>query len=253
MPIATEPLMPMADKLAMWAPLDAADRAAILALPYSVRSLRTNEFLVREDDTPRYTCLVLSGFAFRHKTAGNGGRQIFSIHMKGDLADLHNSILQIADHNVQALTDVQAALIPVAAIRELIASRPLIAQAMWYDTLVDAAIFREWMLNIGRRDGRTRTAHMLCEFALRLQVAGLADKTSYELPMTQEQLADALALTNVHINRTLKTLESEGLITRSRRAVRIVDFERLATVGDFDRKYLHLERFAPTLTMERVR
>ena len=196
----------------------------------------------REGDTPVHSCLLLAGYAYRHKVAGNGGRQIFSIHMKGDIVDLHNSILRRADHNVQALTAIEIALIPVQAIRRLAIERPQVGQAMWYETLVDAAIFREWTLNVGRRDGRTRTAHMLCEFGVRLQVAGLGSKTQYDLPMTQEQLGDALALTSVHVNRTLKAMEVEGLIERNKRAVRVVNFDELARVGDFDNAYLHLER-----------
>jgi CRP-like cAMP-binding protein len=92
--------------------------------------------------------------------------------MKGDLADLQNSLLGTADHNLQALTHVEAALIPVEAVDEIAFKRPAIGRAMWYETLVDASIFREWTLNVGRRDARTRAAHLLCEFALRLEVAG---------------------------------------------------------------------------------
>jgi CRP-like cAMP-binding protein len=237
-----QPLAPMLDKLQLWFALDEADQAAILALPHTIRSLRAQEFIVREDDQPTHACLLLSGYAFRHKNAGNGGRQIFSIHMKGDVVDLHNSILRRADHNIQALTAVEVALIPIKAIRDIAASHPQVGMAMWYDTLVDAAIFREWTLNVGRRDGRARTAHLLCEFSIRLAVAGLAARNQFELPMTQEQLGDALALTSVHINRVLKTLAEEGLIERTKRAVRILHFDRLARVGDFDIGYLHLDR-----------
>lgn len=236
------PLMSMLDKLRLWLPLDDADCDAVLALPHSIRSRRANEYIVREGDRPTHSCLLLSGYAFRHKVAGNGGRQIFSIHMKGDVVDLHNSILRRADHNVQALTDIEIALIPVQAIKQLCADRPQVGQAMWYETLVDAAIFREWTLNVGRRDARARTAHMLCEFALRLQVAGLGEKADFELPMTQEQLGDALALTSVHINRTLKALAESGLIARTKRAVHVLDFAELARVGDFQDSYLHLDR-----------
>jgi CRP-like cAMP-binding protein len=232
----------MLHKLRLWHPLDAEDCAAVLALPHIVRPLRAHEFIVREDDKPTHSCLLLAGYAYRHKVAGNGGRQIFSIHMKGDVVDLHNSILRRADHNVQALTAIEAAFIPVAAIREIAARRPNVGQAMWYETLVDASIFREWTLNVGRRDARTRAAHMLCEFALRLEVAGLGNSGHYELPMTQDQLADALALTNVHVSRTLKALVGEGLIEREHRSIRIIDFNRLASVGDFDSRYLHLDR-----------
>lgn len=232
----------MLSKLELWSALDREDSEALLALPHVMRKLRPHDFIAREDDRPRFSCLLLSGFAYRYKVAGNGGRQIFSIHMRGDIVDLHNSILRRADHNVQALTEVEAAMIPVEAIRAIAAERPAVGQAMWYETLVDAAIFREWTLNVGRRDARTRTAHLLCEFAVRLKVAGLGEQNHYALPMNQEQLADALALTSVHVSRTLKALANEGLIERAQRAVKIVDFDRLALVGDFDSKYLHLDR-----------
>jgi CRP-like cAMP-binding protein len=233
-------LLPMVGKLRQWNVLTDRDQEAVLALPHTVRALRAHEFIVREGDKPKHSCLLLSGFAIRHKLAGNGGRQIFSIHMKGDVVDLHNSLLKTADHNVQTLTRAEGAFIPVNAIKDISVSHPAVGRAMWYETLVDAAIFREWTLNVGRRDARTRMAHMLCEFALRLKVAGLGEQADYELPMTQDQLADALALTNVHVNRTLRSLVDEGLIGRSQRSVRISDFARLAQVGDFDSRYLHL-------------
>src|SRR5437868_4369808 len=233
-------LEPMVRKLQHWRPLDPNDRDALRALPYRLITLRPHEYIVREGDKPQSSCLMVSGFAIRHKVAGNGGRQIFSIHMKGDLADLQNSLLGTADHNLQALTHVEAAMIPVEAIQEIAFTRPAIGRAMWYETLVDASIVREWTLNVGRRDARTRAAHMLCEFALRLEMAGLGERCHYELPMTQEQLADALGLTSVHTNRTLMALGDDGLISRSQRSVRIVDWPRLMEVGDFDPAYLHV-------------
>ncbi|HVQ09783.1 MAG TPA: Crp/Fnr family transcriptional regulator [Allosphingosinicella sp.] len=240
-PIPDATLEPMIRKLMGWRKLDEDDQAALRALPHRIITLRPQEYIVREGDKPQHCCLMLSGFAFRHKVAGNGGRQIFSIHMKGDLADLQNSLLGVADHNLQTLTHVRVALIPVDAIQDIAFFRPAVGRAMWYETLVDASIFREWTLNVGRRDARTRTAHMLCEFSLRLVTAGLGDRCNYELPMTQEQLADALGLTSVHVNRTLMALGSEGLISRAQRAVRIEDWPRLAKEGDFDPAYLHFQ------------
>jgi CRP-like cAMP-binding protein len=232
-------LAPMVTKLQQWRSLDDEDQEALLALPYRLITLRRHEHIVREGDKPQNSCLIVSGFSIRHKVAGNGGRQIFSIHMKGDLADLQNSLLGIADHNLQTLTPVEAALIPVEAIQEIAFSRPAIGRAMWYDTLVDASIFREWTLNVGRRDARARTAHLLCEFALRLEMAGLGERCNYALPMTQEQLADALALTSVHTNRTLMSLSADGFISRTNRSVRITDWSALMKAGDFDPAYLH--------------
>lgn len=105
------------------------------------------------------------------------------------------------------------------------------------------------MTNVGRRDARTRVAHLLCEFSLRLKVAGLGDESDYELPMTQEQLADATGMTSVHVNRTLKGLEAAGLIDRSNpRSIQIGDWRKLADVGDFDSNYLHLRENEPALS-----
>jgi CRP-like cAMP-binding protein len=110
--------------------------------------------------------------------------------------------------------------------------------------LIDASIFREWVVNVGRRDSRARVAHLLCEFSLRLEAAGLARNHRYELPMTQEQLADAVGLTAVHVNRVLKQLGEDGLITRDRRTITIEDWQRLRDVGDFNERYLHHDALA---------
>ena len=119
---------------------------------------------------------------------------------------------------------------------------------MWLDTLVDASIFREWIANVGRRNARTRIAHVLCEFGLRLKHAGLGHETGYALPMTQEQLADTTGLTAVHVNRTIKSLEAEGLISRSSpREIAIGDWKKLADTGDFDSGYLHMDQNDPVL------
>jgi CRP-like cAMP-binding protein len=238
---AAQTLAPMLAKLQLWVKLDRDDQDAVLALPHSVRAVAAHHYIVREGARPDHSCLLIAGFAFRQKITGDGARQIMSIHMKGDMVDLQNSLLRRADHNVQALTDVRVAMIPVDAVQDLAFRRPNVGRAMWYDTLVDGSIFREWTLNVGRRDTRTSTAHLLCEFALRLEVAGLGEQCNYALPMTQEQLADALGVTTVHINRTLKALEADGLIVRTQRSVRIPDWKKLADVGDFDPDYLHLQ------------
>src|SRR5436190_20011643 len=172
-------LAPMARKLSLREELTQDDRDAILALPFSRRRLDAGQYIVWDGDRPQSSCLLLSGFAYRHKHAGNGGRQILSFHMRGDLLDLQNSLLGNADHNVQMLTAGEVAMIPVEAVRDLAFRHPSVGMAMWYETLVEGSIFREWVLNIGRRDARTRIAHLLCEFALRLKGAELGEPTAY--------------------------------------------------------------------------
>jgi hypothetical protein len=115
---------------------------------------------------------------------------------------------------------------------------------MWYETLVEGSIFREWVLNVGRRNARTRIAHLLCELALRMEGAGLGGHINYELPITQEQLADAVALTPVHVNRTLMKLQQEGLITRNRRMITVIDWKEMMSQADFEPRYLHIREQA---------
>ena len=234
-------LLPLLRKLQLWQRLGRADGDAVLALPYVTRTIKAGQILVWEGDRPANCCLILSGFAFRHKVAGNGLRQILSVHMRGDLADVHNAMLRTADHNLQMLTDGEVAMIPLEAVLKLMARRPNVAAAIWHESLVDGAIFREWIVNVGRRDARTRVAHLLCELALRQEQAGLGDRLAYRMPMTQEQLADATGLTSVHVNRMLRDLDDDGLISRHQRHVTVADWRALAKAGDFNANYLHVE------------
>jgi CRP-like cAMP-binding protein len=235
----------MVRKLETRGPLDEADRRAIRALPYARRTYEAPAYVVREGEPPKQQCgFILSGLAIRHKHTASGGRQIVSIHMAGDFIDLQHLFLRRADHNVQALTRLDTAEIDRAALQSLILDHPAVGRAMWIDALIDASIFREWIVNVGRRDARARVAHLLCEFALRMQAAGLGSSRGYALPMTQEQLGDAVGLTSVHVNRTLKSLTQDGLIGRDGRHISFTDWERLSAVADFSALYLHLDQAA---------
>jgi CRP-like cAMP-binding protein len=149
---------------------------------------------------------------------------------------------------VQALVPLKVAFISRDAILGIARARPNVGFALWYDTLVDGSVSREWIANIGRRDARTRMAHMLCEFAVRLRLAGVAQQDDYQLPMTQEQVADATGMTSVHANRIIRGLEEDGLIQRATsRAIHINDWRALAAAGEFESAYLHLRDNEPAL------
>lgn len=238
---ASDPLDLFIRKLSLHGRLDAEDRAAILALPVTLRTLDPQSYTLREGDAPTHCCILVSGFAYRQKLTGDGARQIVSLHIPGDPLDLQNLVLDVADHNVQTLTSAEVAFIPRDAIQALVRTRPTIARALYVAILIEASIFREWVLNVGRRGARARLAHLLCEFAARLEGRGLADQYGYDLPMSQEQLADALGLTPVHVNRTLKALEADGLIRRDKRFVSFPDWKRMRDFADFSARYLHLE------------
>ena len=237
----THPLELLLRKLETHSALGKKDREAILSLPFSLKTLEAQSYTIREGETPTQCGVLVSGFAYRQKLTGDGTRQIVAIHIPGEALDFQSLFLDVADHNVQTLTRADIAFIPRRQLQELARSRAAIGHAILVTILVEASIFREWVLNVGRRDSRTRTAHLLCEFAIRLDAQGLAQDYGYHLPMTQEQLADALGLTSVHVNRTLKTLEADGLISRTGRQVSFPDWKRLREAGDFNQRYLHLE------------
>lgn len=220
-------------------PLDEKDRQALLELPVRIRQLDAGVYLVREGSVPVNCSVLMAGFAFRQKTTGEGGRQIIALCIPGDAVDLQNMFLNVADHAVQMLTAGKVADLKHSDLQDLVMTRPAIGAAIIKSTLVEASIVREWVVNVGRRDARERIAHLLCEFAVRLEMRGLSSG-GFELPMSQEQLADATGLTPVHVNRVLKGLEAEGLIKRQRRNIQFPDWRALQDVGDFNRQYLHL-------------
>lgn len=238
--VKVSPLVGILSTFARHAPISFEDRAALLELPFVSRVVDAGSYLVREGDTPDHCAMLVSGLACRHKISGEGFRQIVSVHVPGDVIDLQQLYLETADHNVQTLNQCMVVRVPREALRQLAADRLGIAQAIVATVLVELAIAREWILNIGRRDARTRIAHFLCELAVRLDMPGLPPGQPFELPMTQEQLGDALGLTAVHINRMLKSLVRDSLIEYSKRGVIILDWASLNKDADFNSRYLHM-------------
>ena len=222
------------------------DRDAIRKLPFSRRSYESPGYILREGEPARKHCsFVISGLAFRQKLTAEGARQIVSIHIAGDFLDLQHLFLNYADHSVQALTRLECAEIARDALQDLVLQHPVVGRALWTDALVDASIFREWIANIGRRNARARIAHLLCEFAVRLQAAKLGTPEGFMSPMSQEWISDAVSLTSVHVNRVLMALQAEGLIHRSRRWIEVRDWDGLVEAGDFNPAYLHLDQVHP--------
>lgn len=220
--------------------LNRDDRDAIAALPLRAKSFEENQDLVRQGDRPSECCLLVEGFVCRYKVLGEGQRQIMSFHLPGDIPDLQSLHLKVMDHGLGALTPVTVAFIPHEAMEEITRSRPTIAAAFWRDTLIDAAVFREWLAGVGRRSAHQRIAHLICELCTRLKALGLIDNPSFQLMVTQAEVADALGLSSVHVNRVLQDLRRDGLIAIQGRVLKILDWEGLKEAGDFDSEYLHL-------------
>jgi CRP-like cAMP-binding protein len=228
-------------KLLLQSRLSTIDQEQLAELPAQIRDLPAQATILREGDHANVCPILLSGIAYRYKIAADGGRQIVSLRIPGDPLDFQSLYLRTIDHHMQSLTPVTLALVPLQALERLAETRPSIARAILVDILIEASIGREWQLNIGRRQALPRLAHFLCEYVHRnrLIVPQLGEEV--DIPITQEQLADILGLTPVHINRTLKTLDQAGAVVRSKRRLAIRDLTALERLADFSPVYLHRE------------
>ncbi|MDR7039291.1 CRP-like cAMP-binding protein [Methylobacterium sp. BE186] len=231
-------------KLESIARLSDAERRAIESLPAKPRLLQPGQDIVRDGDRPSQCCLILDGWACRYKLLGAGKRQIFSFHIAGDVPDLQTLHLHVMDHSICTLTEATVAFIPHDSLRDLITRFPGLAEIFWRDTLVDAAIFRAWIVCMGRRSAYEHIAHLFCELYLKLRAVGLADGYRCPLPITQIDLGDALGLTNVHVNRVLQEMRRQGLITLRDHTLAIESWDELSRISEFDPTYLRLEKQA---------
>jgi CRP-like cAMP-binding protein len=218
------------------------EREAVRNLPLQVTSIRADQDVVREGDRPSRCFAILEGFACTFKHTGDGKRQIMGFFIPGDMPDLQSLHLRTLDHSIGTITPCTVGFIPHEAVRELCRRHPRIGDAFWRETLVDGSIFREWVVNNGRRDARSRVAHVFCELLLRMKAIGLTQDHSCEFPITQVELADATGMSGVHVNRVLQELRSEGLIILKGSTLTVPDWEKLKAVGDFDPTYLHFEQ-----------
>ena len=232
---------PLIAKLSCAVDLSAADREVLEAVSLQRRKVPAGEQIIGQGDRPDRVHLVLEGICCRAKTLINGQRQIVALLLPGDFCDLHVAVLGEMDHAIRALTPCTMVQISRETVAELITGSPAMVQALWWATLVDEAVLREWLVNMGQRPAEQQMAHFFCELLVRLRVVGLTDGDSYSLPLTQEELADVLGLSIVHVNRVLQRLRSDGLIEWRRSKLIIPAFDRLAAFANFDPKYLHLE------------
>jgi CRP-like cAMP-binding protein len=221
-------------------PLSEEEKQALQDLPMQITVFKADQDIVRIGDRPSQCCLLLEGYTCVYKLTSEGKRQIMALHVPGDIPDLQSLHLKVLDNSIATICPCTIGFIQHEDLRRVCERYPRITAALWRETLVDASVFREWLLNIGRRESYTRMAHLLCEFLVRLKVVGLAEDGTFDLPITQVELADAIGTSTVHVNRVLQALRAEGLIETKSTQVTIPDWERLKEVGDFDPLYLHL-------------
>lgn len=216
------------------------------ALEHAIREgmqrVAPGEDVVYEGDPADSVRMVLSGWLCRYKTLEDGRRQIVNIVLPGETCDAYAYLLSVMDHSISTLTSVVYSEVKRAQFEALIACDRMLAEAFWCETLVNAAIQREWAINLGRRTALERVAHLLCEIFERLRPVGLTEGSTCSFPMTQMDMADATGLSVVHLNRTLQELRGSGLILLRDRTLTIPDLEALKSAALFSPTYLQLYR-----------
>ncbi|GGE86654.1 Crp/Fnr family transcriptional regulator [Sphingomonas prati] len=226
-------------KLSRWVKFDAAERAALAKLAVASRPVVRGQHLIREGDDPTHVFLILDGWAQRYKVLPDGKRQIVAFLMPGDLCDTHVFILEKMDHSISMMSPGKVVSIPADDMLAIINAFPRIAQALWWCTLVDEGILREWLVNIGTREAYSRIAHLFCELYVRAGAVARGGNGDFFMPLTQADVGEALGLTAIHVNRTIKALKQSGLVDPAKSRLRMLDFDALKAVGGFDEAYLH--------------
>lgn len=232
---------PLLAKIATVVDLSGEDRAALAGLVREARETPARRSIIREGDRPEKVHLILDGWAARYKLLPDGARQITAFLLPGDFCDLHTAVLGEMDHSIITLTAATVAYITRAEL-DAVSERPRIARALLWSTLVDEAILRAWIVNVGRRDAEQAIGHLICELYVRMRNVGLTFDHSFDLPLTQEEIADALGLTPVHVNRIVQRMRAAGTITLKRGLLTIEDYRALESSCGFNPNYLHIAR-----------
>lgn len=225
-------------RLELRSTLGSEERSAILSLPAEICRVDVAHDFVRIGQPVDHACLIVEGLVARFAQLRNGQRGIVALHIPGDMADLHSVVAKEVSWALHATTPSTIARIPHEALRELTRQYPAIAFAFWRDCVVDASVLAQWALNLSRKDAAARVAHLFSEMRHRYAAIGALEANGIPFPITQTNLADALGLTSIHLNRVLKRFREEAIAVKTPDKVEIYNAPRLAALGEFDDAYL---------------
>lgn len=220
--------------------LDEVERLVLEAVLCPEKVVAPRTVLVRRGQLVDVSTLLIDGLVGRYLEDRDGDRQLVALHIPGDFLDLHAFPLRHLDHDVVAISEARISTVTHDALERITENHPHLTRLLWYSTLLDAAIHREWIFRLGRLDGPGRVAHFMAETATRLSLVGHCNGSVFELDMTQSDIADVCGLTNVHVNRVLRSLRASGILTMAAKQVTVVDWLRLIQLGEFDPHYLYM-------------
>jgi CRP-like cAMP-binding protein len=250
----------LARHLAQFGELPRPDFDAIAALKAEIRDVPRQTDVLRNGDRPTHVVIVLSGLLYRYAIGPEGKRQIHSFYLANEVPSLETLYIDYMDNHLGAVMPSRIGLISHDQLYRVIDERPEARKLLWRQTLVQAAIFRQWLVRNSNLPAQMALAHLFCEMFVRADAAGLVEHGACALPLTQEYVADALGLTAVHTNRTLQWLRDAGAVEWRSGRLTVYDWPKLRELACFDPKYLHLrssplvpsakpKRFSPPRTL----
>lgn len=233
------PIDPLVRKLTQFGPLLDSQRRMLEEFPLRIERVKAGQDVLCDYDGSKNCVLLLEGAVFRYRMVADDHRQIMFFHFQGDILDLDTMFLGGRADRICALTSASVALLSHNALREWTRHDPHLTSLLWQDTLVNAAISREWVVNVGRRTAYGRISHLVCEVVIRMRAAGLGTATNGYLPIESGHLADSVGLSPVHVQRVLLQFDRDGLIELCDKTFRVLDLARLKKAAGFDANYLH--------------
>jgi CRP-like cAMP-binding protein len=236
----------LARKLNRFIPLNPEELKWLAEIQSPPLAVKRGKQLTQEGQTGHKAFVLQDGWACSYKELPNGSRQIISFPIAGDCVGLRSVLLRTADHSFSALTDAVVSTMNGELILKCVTALPRLGTALLWAASRDEAMVVEHLVNIGRRNAIERTAHFFMELAERLSLVGLATETEFKCPLTQFVLADALGLTAIHINRSLRQLRELDLLTLHKGTVKIHNLSGLRKLAGFQGGYLN-SRDGPTL------
>ncbi|HET6943021.1 MAG TPA: Crp/Fnr family transcriptional regulator [Sphingomicrobium sp.] len=228
-----------ADRLASIVELSSGDFELLASMPSSICHYGSHHHVLKHGDRPNHCSVLLQGYLCWQDVDSYHGR-ITSIHVPGDVPDLCTLHDPRVDFDLLTLGQAVVATVPHTFFRELSALSPSMSRALLLLMLTDAAILRNWIVNLGSRDALARVAHLLCEVTTRLRAVGLARDFRIPLPFTQSGLAAACSISTVHANRVIHELRRNNILQWQSKTITITDWNELVRLAAFNPGYLRL-------------
>jgi CRP-like cAMP-binding protein len=239
---------PLTAKLARSVSLSPQEMAVLAELQVPMRPVRRHREIITEGRKYAEIYVLLEGIAIRYRVSHDGRRQVLNIVLPGDFIGFPACFFENALFSIVALTDTQVSAVPLSRLLTLFERHRRLAAMLLWQFSCEAAMYAEHLIDLGRRSAVERVAHFLLELLIRLQAIGLAEARSYSLPLTQAVMGDLLGLSVAHVNRSLRQLRDDGLVSIDGRSVAIKDFEGLAAIADFEKSYISRFRINEVLT-----